>query len=119
MTSNRTLTIIKPDAFGSGHAGLILAHLEKGGFALIAARVMRMSRDQASEFYAVHRGRPFYADLVTVPLTFGARPCEGEASTGYCLPGDPVPLLLYPPEITLTGTALEVGVIVALAAIFP
>ena len=61
----------------------------------------------------------FYADLAMVPLTFGARPCERDASTGYCLPGDPVPLLLYPPEITVTGSALEVGVILALVAIFP
>ena len=61
----------------------------------------------------------FYADLVTVPLKFGARPCEREASTGYFLPGDPVPLLAYPPEITVTGTALEVGVIIALLVVFP
>jgi hypothetical protein len=61
----------------------------------------------------------FLYDLVTVPITFGARPCERDASTGYPLPGDPVPLLLYPPEITLTGVVLEVGALSALAAIFP
>jgi hypothetical protein len=61
----------------------------------------------------------FYYDLLTMPLTFGARPCERDASTGYPLPGDPVPLLLYPPEITLTGAILEVGAVAALAAIFP
>ena len=64
MSTSRTLTIIKPDAFAGGKAGLILAHLEKGGFRLIACRVMRMSREQAGEFYAVHRGRPFYPELV-------------------------------------------------------
>ena len=61
----------------------------------------------------------FYTDLLTVPMAIGARPCERDASTGYFLPGDPVPLLLYPPEITMTGSALEVGVILALVAIFP
>jgi len=61
---NRTLTIIKPDAFGSGKAGLILAHLEKAGFRVIASRVMQLTDAQAKEFYAVHRERPFYAPLV-------------------------------------------------------
>ena len=62
---NRTLTIIKPDAFGSGKAGLILAHLENAGFRVIAARVMHLSEAQAKEFYAVHRERPFYTSLVS------------------------------------------------------
>lgn len=64
MASNRTLTIIKPDAFASGKAGKIIAHLEAAGFRIVAARVMRLTGAQAGEFYAVHRGRPFYADLV-------------------------------------------------------
>ena len=62
---NYTLTIIKPDAFASGKAGKIIAHLEAGGFKLRAARVMRMTEAQAGEFYAVHRERPFYKSLVT------------------------------------------------------
>lgn len=62
---NRTLTIVKPDAFGSGKAGLIVAHLEKAGFKVIAARVMHLSTAQAQEFYAVHRERPFYGSLVS------------------------------------------------------
>lgn len=61
----RTLTIIKPDAFGSGKAGLILAHLEKAGFTVIASRVMHLTTAQAQEFYAVHRERPFYGSLVS------------------------------------------------------
>ena len=61
----------------------------------------------------------FLTDLVTMPMKFGARPCERDANTGYFLPGDPVPLMLYPPEITVTGSALEVGVVLALIAIFP
>lgn len=62
---NRTLTIIKPDAFGSGKAGLILALLEKSGFRIVASRVMHLTEAQAQEFYAVHRERPFYGSLVT------------------------------------------------------
>ena len=64
MPSNRTLTIIKPDAFAGNKAGLILAHLEKGGFKLIASRVLKLTKEQAGEFYAVHNGRPFYGELV-------------------------------------------------------
>ncbi|MBA3891653.1 MAG: nucleoside-diphosphate kinase [Gemmatimonadaceae bacterium] len=64
MAGKYTLTIIKPDAFGAGKAGRILAHLEQQGFALRAARVMRMSKGQAGEFYVVHRERPFYGELV-------------------------------------------------------
>ncbi len=66
MTSgNFTLTIIKPDAFASGKAGKIIAHLEADGFRIRAARVMRMTEAQAGEFYAVHRERPFYKSLVS------------------------------------------------------
>lgn len=64
MAGNRTLTIIKPDAFNAGKAGLIVAHLEKGGFKVIASRVMRLTEAQAQAFYAVHRERPFFAPLV-------------------------------------------------------
>ena len=64
MAGNRTLTIIKPDAFGSGKSGLIIAHLEKAGFKIISSRVMRLSEAQAQAFYAVHRERPFFAPLV-------------------------------------------------------
>lgn len=64
MAASRTLTIIKPDAFGAGKAGKIIAHLEQGGFKVVAARVMRLTTAQAGEFYAVHNGRPFYGELV-------------------------------------------------------
>ena len=59
-----TLGIVKPDAIETGKAGLIIAHLEREGFVLRAARLVRMTESQAGEFYAVHRGRPFYSDLV-------------------------------------------------------
>jgi nucleoside-diphosphate kinase len=62
---NRTLAIIKPDAFGGGKAGKIIAHLEAAGFRLRAARILHMTPDQAGAFYEVHRGRPFYDELVS------------------------------------------------------
>lgn len=63
MAGNRTLTIIKPDAFNSGKSGQIIALLEKAGFRIIASRVMRLTDAQAASFYAVHRERPFFAPL--------------------------------------------------------
>lgn len=60
-----TLAIIKPDAVAAGHAGKILAHLEEAGFAVRAARLVRLTTAQAEAFYAVHRERPFFRSLVT------------------------------------------------------
>ena len=64
MAGTRTLTIIKPDAFGTQKAGSILAHLEAQGFVLTAARVEHLTKARASEFYAEHAGRGFYGELV-------------------------------------------------------
>jgi nucleoside-diphosphate kinase len=64
MAGNTTLTIIKPDAFGAGKAGKIVALLEEKGFTIKAARIMQLTKAQAGEFYAIHRERPFYAELV-------------------------------------------------------
>jgi len=64
MAGNRTLTIIKPDAFGTHKAGKILAHLEGQGFTLKAARVMHMTTEQAGTFYEVHKERGFFGELV-------------------------------------------------------
>jgi nucleoside-diphosphate kinase len=64
LPTSLTLGIVKPDAIETGKTGLIVAHLEREGFILRAARLVRLTQSQASEFYAVHRGRPFYADLV-------------------------------------------------------
>jgi nucleoside-diphosphate kinase len=61
---SRTLAIVKPDAVASGKAGKIIAHLEQEGFTILATRMTRLSREQAGEFYAIHRERPFYAELV-------------------------------------------------------
>jgi nucleoside-diphosphate kinase len=69
MAGNYTLTIIKPDAFGGGKAGKIIAHLEEKGFNVRAARVLQLSRAEAEEFYAIHRERPFYSSLVTFMIS--------------------------------------------------
>lgn len=63
--TNRTLAIIKPDAFNGAKAGKVLALLEEQGFVLRGARVLHLTAAQAGEFYAVHKGRPFYDDLVS------------------------------------------------------
>ncbi|MEO8194964.1 MAG: nucleoside-diphosphate kinase [Gemmatimonadales bacterium] len=71
MAGRVTLTIIKPDAFGSGKAGKVIAHLEGGGFKVVAARVLHMTEAQAGAFYEVHKERPFYGSLVRF-MTSGA-----------------------------------------------
>ena len=72
MAGNRTLAIIKPDAVATGKSGAILAHLERDGFVVRAARLVRLTKAQAGAFYEVHRGRPFYDELVSF-MTSG--PC--------------------------------------------
>ena len=72
MPGNLTLAIIKPDAFGRGLAGKILAHLQSAGFVVRAARVLRLGPAQAAAFYEVHRERPFFPSL-TAFMTSG--PC--------------------------------------------
>ncbi len=62
--SERTFTIIKPDSVEKGNTGSIIAHLEREGFTILAGRMTRLSENQARGFYAVHRERPFFNDLV-------------------------------------------------------
>lgn len=62
--SERTFSIIKPDAVAAGNTGNILALLQKAGFTIIGMRQTRLSEAQAKAFYAVHKERPFYAGLV-------------------------------------------------------
>lgn len=64
MNQQDTLTIVKPDAFGSGKAGRIIAHLETAGFRVVACRVTRLTREEAEAFYSVHRERQFFGSLV-------------------------------------------------------
>ena len=63
MALERTLSIIKPDAFAKGHAGAILAHLEREGFRIKGMRLLQQTRAQAEGFYAEHKGRPFFDEL--------------------------------------------------------
>lgn len=72
MAVSLTLGIVKPDAVATGKTGKIVAHLQAAGFALRAARLVRLTPEQAGAFYAVHRERPFYPDLVAF-MTSG--PC--------------------------------------------
>ena len=72
MAVSLTLGIVKPDAVASGKTGKIIAHLEHEGFVLRGVRLVRLTPAQAGAFYEVHRGRPFYNDLVAF-MTSG--PC--------------------------------------------
>ena len=62
--SNRTLTMIKPDAMKKGYAGAILDKIIKAGFRVVALKQLKLSEEKAGEFYAVHKQRPFYGELV-------------------------------------------------------
>lgn len=64
MSGNRTFTMIKPDAVGAGHIGAILAQINEAGFKIVAMKYTKLSAEKAGEFYAVHRARPFYGELV-------------------------------------------------------
>jgi nucleoside-diphosphate kinase len=69
MKQERTLSIIKPDAVSSNHIGSIIARFEKAGLKVVGAKMTHLSKDQAQEFYAVHKERPFYHDLVSFMTT--------------------------------------------------
>jgi nucleoside-diphosphate kinase len=64
MSIERTFSIIKPDAVKKNVIGGIVQKLEQGGLRVVASRMIRMTREQAQGFYAVHKERPFYKDLV-------------------------------------------------------
>ena len=72
--TQRTLTIIKPDAFEQRVAGDVIAHFEKAGFRIVAARLVHLTKKEAEGFYAVHRERPFFASLTSF------------MSSGPCMP---------------------------------
>lgn len=65
MTTNRTFTMIKPDAVANGHAGKILDQITSAGFKVIALKYTRLSDEMAGAFYDIHRARPFFNDLVS------------------------------------------------------
>ena len=63
MPTNRTFTMIKPDAVKDGHSGAIIKMIEEAGFRIVAVKKTQLSAERAGEFYAVHKERPFYNDL--------------------------------------------------------
>ena len=69
MSLERTLSIVKPDAVAKNVIGQIMARFESAGLKIAAAKMIHMSREQAQAFYAVHKGRPFFNDLVTFMIS--------------------------------------------------
>lgn len=64
MATNRTFTMIKPDAVGKNYIGGILKMINEAGFRIVAMKYTRLSAETAGQFYAVHKERPFYGELV-------------------------------------------------------
>ena len=71
---NKTLAIIKPDVIHARHQGKIIDRILQAGFQIRAARIIKMTKSQAEDFYAIHRGQPFYEELTTF------------MSSGPCMP---------------------------------
>ncbi|MCX8484563.1 MAG: nucleoside-diphosphate kinase [Bacteroidia bacterium] len=65
MATNRTFTMIKPDAVANGHAGKILDQIIQAGFKVVALKYTRLSEERAGDFYGIHRERPFFGELVS------------------------------------------------------
>jgi nucleoside-diphosphate kinase len=65
MATNRTFTMIKPDAVANGHAGKILDQIIQAGFKVVALKYTQLSEERAGDFYGIHRERPFFNDLVS------------------------------------------------------
>lgn len=69
MSIERTFSIVKPDAVAKNHIGDIYARFEKAGLKIIASKMLHLSREQAEGFYAVHKERPFFNDLVSFMIS--------------------------------------------------
>jgi nucleoside-diphosphate kinase len=65
MQTNRTFTMIKPDAVANGHIGAIIDQITKAGFKIVAMKYTSLSPEMAGKFYDIHRERPFFNDLVS------------------------------------------------------
>ena len=64
MRTDRTFTMLKPDAVEKGHIGAILEKINASGFRIVAMKLTQLTTDDAKEFYSVHKERPFYGELV-------------------------------------------------------
>jgi nucleoside-diphosphate kinase len=69
MATERTLSIIKPDAVKKGVIGQILSRFEKGGLRIAAMKKLQLSKEQAEQFYAIHKERPFFTDLISFMIS--------------------------------------------------
>ena len=65
MAGNRTFTMIKPDAVAKNNIGAITKMIEAGGFSIVAMKMTKLTEERAGQFYAVHKERPFFKDLVS------------------------------------------------------
>ncbi len=63
MATNRTFTMVKPDAVADGHSGAILKMIEGAGFRIVAMKMVKLTKERAGQFYEVHKERPFYGSL--------------------------------------------------------
>ena len=63
MTTNRTFTMLKPDAVTEGNSGAILKMMEESGFRIVSLKMIKLTKERAGQFYAVHKERPFYNSL--------------------------------------------------------
>ncbi len=80
MSKEQTLSILKPDAVAANHVGAILSRFEQSGLKVVAAKMIRLTPEQAKAFYAVHAHRPFFQELVTFMIEGPCLVCvlEGE-----------------------------------------
>lgn len=69
MAIERTFSIVKPDAVANNHIGEIYSHFEKSGLKVVAAKMLRMTRQQAEGFYVVHKERPFFEGLINFMIS--------------------------------------------------
>jgi len=69
MSIERTFSIVKPDAVGKNHIGEIYARFEKAGLKIVASKMLHLNKEKAEGFYAVHKERPFFADLVSFMIS--------------------------------------------------
>ena len=69
MATNRTFTMIKPDATAAGNIGAITKMMEEAGFKIIAMKYLQLTKEQAENFYGIHRERPFFNDLVAFMIS--------------------------------------------------